>query len=399
MKIALLSEKYTPDIGGLAISTGRLGHLLASAGHEVRVFAPSSNLPASEKQTHPSNGVSVTRFGAHKRVDDTLVDWFELLIEEHHREPFDLIHAYFLPQAGFVATYAGKYLNLPSVVSIRGNDIERAAFDPGKFSHVMYSLQNATAVTTNASILAKKAKAFYDREIILIPNGIDTELFKPMARNETLAEALLLESGNKLSEDAQRDVRLQNVIGFVGELREKKGLQTLLLAYAKVNKSMPSTLLIVGEVRLGDDKKLFDELKERISNSKIIVTGQIPQKDLPSYYSLMDVFVHPSLRDGMPNAVLEAMACGKTVIATPVGGVTDVIEDNINGILVNVDDADGLAGKIAEALSQPEKRKAVGRSAREAFLSRFTLDKELQANLNIYQSFKGNQDYELSNRT
>ncbi len=395
MKIALLSEKYTPDIGGLAISTGRLGHLLASAGHEVRVFATSSNLPASEKRTLSSSGVSVTRFGPHKRVDDTLVDWFELIVEEHKRESFDLIHAYFLPQAGFVATYAGKYLNLPSVVSIRGNDIERAAFDPGKFSHVMYSLQNATAVTTNASILAKKAKAFYDREIILIPNGIDTELFKPMARNETLAEALLLESDSKLSED----VRLQNVIGFVGELREKKGLQTLLLAYAKVNKSMPSTLLIVGEVRQGDDKKLFDELKEGIPNSKIIVTGQIPHKDLPAYYSLMDVFVHPSLRDGMPNAVLEAMACGKTVIATPVGGVTDVIEDNINGMLVNVNDADGLAEKIAEALSQPEKRKAVGRSAREAVLSRFTLDKELQANLNIYQSFKGNQDYELSNRT
>ncbi len=182
MKIALLSEKYTPDIGGLAISTGRLGHLLASAGHEVRVFAPTSNLPPSEKRTLNSNGVSVTRFGAHKRVDDTLVDWFELLIEEHKREPFDVLHAYFLPQAGFVATYAGKYLNIPSVVSIRGNDIERAAFDPSKFSHVMYALQNASAVTTNASELAKKAKAFIDREIFLIPNGIDVDCFKPMEK-------------------------------------------------------------------------------------------------------------------------------------------------------------------------------------------------------------------------
>src|SRR5690349_3519128 len=136
MKIALLSEKYTPDIGGLAISTGRLGHLLVSAGHEVRVFAPSSNLPASEKRTLHSNGVSVTRFGRHKRMDDTLVDWFELLVEEHQHEPFDLIQAYFLPQAGFVAAYAGKYLDIPSVVSIRGNDIERAAFYPDKFSHV-----------------------------------------------------------------------------------------------------------------------------------------------------------------------------------------------------------------------------------------------------------------------
>jgi hypothetical protein len=70
-----------------------LGHLLSSAGHEVRVFAPTSNLPASEKRTLRTNKVSVTRFGAHKRVDDTLVDWFELLVEEHKREPFDVLHA------------------------------------------------------------------------------------------------------------------------------------------------------------------------------------------------------------------------------------------------------------------------------------------------------------------
>lgn len=388
MKIALLSEKYTPDIGGLAISTGRMGHLLASAGHKVRVFAPSSNLPATKKQTLPHSGVSVTRFGAHKRVDDTLVDWFELIVDEHKREPFDLLHAYFLPMAGFVAAYAGKYLNVPSVVSIRGNDIERAAFDPSKFSHVMYALQNASAVTTNASELAKKAKAFVDRDIFLIPNGIDTECFKPMEKNLALAESLGLEGG-KRKEERSGEWKVESgvpVVGFVGELREKKGLATLLSAYAQINKKQPAALLIVGEVREGEDKKWFDEFLQSNPNLKIIVTGYISHNDLPSYYSLMDVFVHPSLRDGMPNAVLEAMACGKTVIATPVGGVKDVIVDGVNGLLVNVNDAEGLAEKVAEALSQPEKRESVGRSAREAIVRQFTLEKELQANLKIYQS-------------
>ena len=388
MKIALLSEKYTPDIGGLAISTGRMGHLLASAGNEVRVFAPSSNLPATKKQTLPHSGVSVTRFGTHKRVDDTLVDWFELIVEEHKREPFDLLHAYFLPMAGFVAAYAGKYLNIPSVVSIRGNDIERAAFDPSKFSHVMYALQNASAVTTNASELATKAKAFVDRDIFLIPNGIDTECFKPMERNLALAESLGLEGG-KRKEERSGEWKVESgvpVVGFVGELREKKGLATLLSAYAQINKKQPASLLIVGEVREGEDKKWFDEFLQSNPNLKIIVTGYISHNDLPAYYSLMDVFVHPSLRDGMPNAVLEAMACGKTVIATPVGGVKDVIVDGVNGLLVNVNDAEGLAEKVAEALSQPEKRETVGRSAREAIVRQFTLEKELQANLKIYQS-------------
>ncbi len=223
MKIALLTEKYTPDIGGLAISAERLARLLASAGHAVRVFVPTVSLPPSEKRTLISGGVSVTRFGAHKRVDDTLVDWFELVVEEHKREPFDLLHAYFLPQAGFVATYAGKYLNIPSVVSIRGNDIERAAFDPSKFPHVMYALQNASAVTTNAGELAKKAKAFIDREIHIIPNGIDTDHFKPMERNEALAESIL-DSDSLLPKIGKLASRIHNpIIGFVGELREKKG--------------------------------------------------------------------------------------------------------------------------------------------------------------------------------
>src|SRR5512147_2338289 len=104
MKIALLGEKYTPDIGGLAISTERLARLLTSAGHAVRIFCPSSNLLPSEQRTLTHSGVSVTRFGAHKRMDDTLVNWFELIVAEHKREPFDVLHAYFLTQGGFVAT-------------------------------------------------------------------------------------------------------------------------------------------------------------------------------------------------------------------------------------------------------------------------------------------------------
>src|SRR5512140_2763876 len=100
MKIALLSEKYTPDIGGLAISAERLARLLTSAGHQVRVFTPTLSLSPSERRTLLSSGVSVTRFGARKRVDDTLLDWFELIVAEHQREPLDVLQAYFLAQAG-----------------------------------------------------------------------------------------------------------------------------------------------------------------------------------------------------------------------------------------------------------------------------------------------------------
>ncbi|HSG44097.1 MAG TPA: glycosyltransferase family 4 protein [Anaerolineales bacterium] len=371
MNIALLTEKYTPDIGGLAISSDRFARSLSSTGHTVRVFSPTLSLPPSEKQSLFSNGVSITRFGASKRVDDTLVDWFELIIEEHKKNPFDVLHAYFLPKAGFVAAYAGKYLDIPSVVSIRGNDIERAAFDPAKFSHVMYALQNASAVTTNASELVKKSKAFIDREVVLVPNGVDTEQFKPLERNENLANTLGLSTP---------------VIGFVGELRKKKGLGIILSAYAHASKARPLALLIVGEVRQGEDKKVFEEFQIANPNANIVVTGYVLPKDLPTYYSLIDVFIHPSLRDGMPNAVLEAMACEVPVIATPVGGIKDIIHDGKNGVIVSINDPSLLAEKITKLLDDPDSQKPMAKSARELIVEKFTPEKELKASLQIYRN-------------
>ena len=392
MKIALLTEKYTPDIGGLAISSERLACLLTSAGYEVRVFSPTFSLPPSEQRTLPSSGVVVTRFGTRfdtrKRADDTLVDWLDLITEEHAREPFDILHAYFLTQAGFIATLAGRYLNIPSVVSIRGNDVDRAAFDPARFSHTMFALQNANVVTANAKESIHKAKAFFDREIILIPNSVDTNHFKPMGKNLALLESLGLERKRKEERSVSGKWIVESdeaVIGFVGELREKKGLKTLLSAYAQINAKRLSTLLIVGEVRHGEDSQTVEEMRASNPESKIIVTGYVSPSDLPAYYSLIDVFVHPSIHDGMPNAILEAMACEKAIIATPVGGIKDIVENGKNGMLVSVNDANALAEKILELLDDREKCESLGKSAREFVMSKFKPEAELMANLEVYR--------------
>lgn len=387
MKIAFLTEKYTPDIGGLAISTERLARLLASAGHRVHVFAPtpstvlraSLSLRGSETRTLLSNGVSVTRFARRKRVDDTLVDWFEILVAEHKREPFDVIHAYFLAQAGFVAAYAGQYLDVPSVVSGRGNDLERALFDPSRAAHVPYALQHASAVTTNTNELAKKATALVPGlDVRVIPNGIDAGHFKPLPRNNALADSLsLINEG--------QDHESSRVIGFAGELREKKGLRPLLSAYAQVNQAKQASLLIVGDVRVSEDKQVFEEFKLYNPNARVIVTGFVSPHDLPAYYSLMDVFLHPSLRDGLPNALLEAMACERAIIGTSVGGIKDVVVDCENGKLVSTNDADELANAINELLTNEDLRRKLGSAARRTIMDQFTPQAELDGNLAIYR--------------
>ena len=379
MKIAFLTEKYTPDIGGLAISSERITRLLASAGHEVCIFAPTTNLPAAESRTLPSDNVRVTRFGARKRVDDTLVDWFELLVEEHAREPFNVIHAYFITQAGFVAAYAGKYLNVPSVVSARGNDLERAIFDPSRAAHILYALQHASAVTANATELAMKAASLVPGlNIDVIPNGIDSKHFKPLPHNIALAESLSLTNG-AMHEKSQR------VIGFAGELRAKKGLHLILNAYAQVNKTTPTKLLIAGDVRAGEDGQYLEEFKRSHPNAQITVTGYVPHRDLPAYYSLMDVYVQPSLRDGLPNALLEAMACEKAVVGTPVGGILDVVTDCENGRLVHTKDKMELADVIEELLANESLRKKLASAARQTIMNNFTLQSELDGNLAVYR--------------
>jgi phosphatidylinositol alpha-1,6-mannosyltransferase len=387
MKIALLSEKYTPDIGGLAISAERLARLLAAAGHDVHVFAPSlssaiqasAHLPASAMRTFHVDGVHVTRFGARKRVDDTLVDWFEILVQEHEQRAFDVLHGYFLAQAGFVATYAGAYLNVPSVVSIRGNDIERAAFDPSRFSHVMYALQRADAITANARALARKASALVpNREIMIIPNGVDTEHFKPLPRNTALSESLNL-SGKKRANVSS------GVIGFAGELREKKGLGTLLTAYAQVLKRYPATLLILGDIRPGEDRQAVEEFKRSYPMAQIVVTGFVSPRYLPDYYSLMDVFVQPSVRDGLPNALLEALACERAVIGTSVGGIADVIKNCENGRLVPANDATALTDTLEELLRDESTRTSLGKAGRQTIATHFSLQAELDGNLAIYR--------------
>ena len=130
MRIGLLSAKYPPDPGGLAVSVQRLARGLQTADHEVVVSVPDSSLLPGQYQQTLDDEVVVWRFGIHNRADDTYVDWFELVVKLHGERPFTLLHAYYLAGPAQVAVYAARYLGIPSVVSARGNDLERSALDP-----------------------------------------------------------------------------------------------------------------------------------------------------------------------------------------------------------------------------------------------------------------------------
>lgn len=367
MKIALLSETFPPDPGGLAVSVERLAQLLSGAGHLVHVFVPGT------RQPEPKGNFILHQIRTHKRSEDTLASWFETILRVHATHGFDLLHGYFLPQAGFLAAYAGRYLGLPSVVSARGNDLDRAIFDAQKAAHIFYALQNASRITTNATELVRKSRALVPaREVTLIPNGVAAELFAPGPASPHLRQTLGLG-------DAP-------VIGFSGELRAKKGLNALLLAYKELAQKRPASLLLVGGVRPGSDAETLRIFTKQNPNLKIFVVPQVPLQEMPSYYRLMDVLASPSLRDGLPNAVLEAMSCGLAVVGSHAGGLPDAIVDGDSGLLVPPGDVPALTDALARLLDDFTLRQQLGQAARARVLQKFTLQQELQGNLDVYQS-------------
>ena len=161
--------------------------------------------------------MQVQRLGASRKDADTLADWLDLLRGAHERRPFDLLHAYYITAPGFVAVYAGHLLGLPSVVSTRGNDLDRAVLDGSKAGQILYTLAHAGAITANSQDLARKAAALAPgRQATLIPNGVDTALFAPAPPDQALRASLGLDA--------------RPVVGFAGEARAKKGLGVLLVA-------------------------------------------------------------------------------------------------------------------------------------------------------------------------
>lgn len=391
LRVALLTETYPPDPGGLAISSQRLARLLATAGHEVHVLVPPARRPSAQVTHTHDNGITIHRLSKTSRVDEMLANWFDYTAICHTTMPFDVLHGYFLPQAGFVAASVGHYLGVPSVVSARGNDLDRAVFDPRKAAHVLYALQYATAITANTHDLVRKAQAFAPgRDVRLVPNGVDTDFFSPAEgisrkdaktqRSDKESESLS-ESGTH-PQSSDKPARLL----FVGEARAKKGLAPLLVAYRAIAAQRAVELMLVGGVRDGDDTAMITLFRKQHPDLPLRVVEWVEQEALRAYYRQCTLLLMPSLHDGLPNALLEGMACGCAVVGSAIGGIADVLKNGANGCLVPPGDADALEDAIVRLLDAPKLREEFGANARETVVRGYSLGHELKEYSALYDS-------------
>jgi phosphatidylinositol alpha-1,6-mannosyltransferase len=371
MRICLLSDTYPPDVGGLAIAAARLAGQLAAAGHTVHVCVRHGGLPPGEVQLAAENGVTVHRLGAHKKARDTFTDWFELAAALDEQVGFDLFHGYFVAYAGFLAAYLARYRGKKSVVGARGNDLDRLIFDAERAPYILKALEWASAVTVVSQDLGGKVAALSGRrDAVYIPNGVDAEFFRPAPPDEPLR--------------AQLELGAEPVLGFVGEARAKKGLAGLLRAFARLAAELPLQLLMVGGVR-PDDEPLLTLFQRQNPDLRLRLVPYQPQETLPAYYNLIDLLLLPSLRDGLPNALLEAMACGRPVVASAVGGIPAAIEDGVDGWLVPPRDLEALVARAREALDDEAARQRVGQAARAKVLAHYTTQQELAHYLALYR--------------
>ncbi|KDE54373.1 glycosyltransferase family 4 protein, partial [Methanoculleus sp. MH98A] len=170
---------------------------------------------------------------------------------------------------------------------------------------------------------------------------------------------------------------------FVGRLHPVKGVQYLIEAVAIVHQEIPDVkLVIVGD---GIERSRLDELAEKLNlNGCIQFAGQVPQESIPQLMHQADVFVLPSLSEGLPVVLLEAMAAGLPIVATNVGGNPDIVEEGVNGYLVNAKNSEEIADRLLVLLQNDEIQEEISANNREK-VEMFTWDRVAEAVEEVYQ--------------
>jgi len=191
------------------------------------------------------------------------------------------------------------------------------------------------------------------RKHLSIPNAVDID-----AIDKALAEKTpkILQTAGRLGD--------KTIIGTVARLSHEKGIDVLLKAFAPVRKTMPDVhLLIVGD---GHQKAYSQELALELGIADDCTwLGRLPWKEAMGCTGMMDIVVVPSRFEGFGLTAIEAMACGRPVIASRVDGLAEIIQDGVSGFLIPTADVNGFAEKIVDLLRDESKRKSIGMAARK----------------------------------
>lgn len=381
MRLAVITSTYPRYRGdGVGSFIHSLMRTLAQLEHEVTVLAPHD--PAADHAWQSEVTVKRVRFiwpdswstlgHARSLSGDVSLKWhaYPLVLlfsffatlslwREVKRHKSDVIHAQWLLPGGFIGAIVSRLTGVPLVISVHGSDVFVAERQRFARPVVRFALHSCCHLTACSGDLARRVVnlGMPGKRVSVIPYGVDGERYEPDPGSaQMLRPTLQISDG-------------QHVIMAMGRLVYKKGFSYLIKAMPGVLARFPdSILLIAGEGDLAADlERLADSLGVR---QQVIFAGHVAWDQTPAYLALADLFVLPSVLDqagnvdGLPNALLEAMASGRAIVASDVAGVPDVLADGQNGLLVPEKDADALAEAVCTLLDDPSLRRQLGDAAR-----------------------------------
>jgi glycosyltransferase involved in cell wall biosynthesis len=266
---------------------------------------------------------------------------------------------------GAVAAGYAAWLGLPSVVLVRGNDFDRDLFESRRGLWVRESLARATVVGAVSPEKVDRIKALFPgAEVVWTPNGIDAgswALLPPDRERRDELRHALCGGGRRL-------------VGVFGELKFKKRIPLLLGALRDAGLRERASLLAVGQLD-AETTQLFADPALAPEHRHVPYTER---EEMAGFYAACDFAAFPSAFEGMPNAMLEAMAAGAVPIASDAGAMPAVIEDGVTGFLFPAEDRAGAAAALRRAFALPagELRKMAER-ARERVARDFSCEREL----------------------
>jgi glycosyltransferase involved in cell wall biosynthesis len=246
---------------------------------------------------------------------------------------FDIILATWAYPDGFGSFLISKVLNTPIIIKVHGTDINLHTKYLFLRKAIVYVLRNSNKVIAVSNALKTRLVKIGvpEEKIVVIPNGVNLELFKPMDKDKC-RNILNLSLNGK-------------IVLFIGNLVRIKGIEYLIEAFALVSSMVKELCLVIG----GDGPlrgKLVKRVKDLGLEGKVKFIGKKLHNEIPLWMNAADLFCLPSIMEGMPNVILEALACKKLIIATSVGGIPEIITSEDYGILVPTQDVAALAEAI-----------------------------------------------------
>jgi len=378
-KICLVTPSYPPrDWGGLARTVVRVAGYARAMGLECQVAELGIQeeglvLLDENRVTETWEGVTVHRLtagrerfaGKARTIWDcphtyTLRMMYQSLAALHGEEGYDLLTAFFVYPMGYLTAMVARLTRTPSVVMLLGNDIKKYTFSPEKVGMIRAGLERSDYVTALSQDLIEMAHC-------LTP-------IKDKAR--TIHGSYPVPG--RVWRPRKREGRPFK-FGFAGSFKYAKGLPYLFKALSRLKERYPVELELAGEIR-ASERPVFEEVRDRTGIGELIdFKGAIPHQEIDGWLLGLDGFVLPSVSEGCPNILMEAMACGLPCVSTRVGATPQMIEDGLSGLLVPPGDSAALAGAMARLMDLPDQGAALGRAARGTVQERFSAEREGQA--------------------